>query len=443
MDMQAAATLAPMKDARPALPVSEHSLWDRAAQKRDEIANIIEAELGKQNLVGWVRRSKPGEYPLYVAVDSWLPLNETEISKTFDRSFLKLEISVDPYREHPLIYRAELVRHGRKLTGQSHVFSADEVAELGRYVVNGGSKPRFFRPRTPWLGRFVMAFIPFVPDPNENKLLRDARPTHFTPAALLGWCGAIVATMAGFAFFGSLEQYSEEPRLAGWFLLLGIACMVAAAVIAHRRPKCEAVPKQCKRTPRREYRVDAWHVSVPGAGRDFSEFRERLYNAVMLKDASSTVERELHQNFTPRGIDERERLVLTRGQATLHLHVYPFSEDAFVGWESFLNWCKWAEGDVVSTTVQDGREIAYKSLQVGVHVPSDFDLIEADVLAETTHRAIVDEIKAFLKEREIEADLDFKIIRGDRGRALTEGKDEKAPANGGAPGTSSFGRRYE
>jgi len=92
MDMQAAATLAPMKDARPALPVSEHSLWDRAAQKRDEIANIIEAELGKQNLVGWVRRSKPGEYPLYVAVDSWLPLNETEISKTFDRSFLNLDL---------------------------------------------------------------------------------------------------------------------------------------------------------------------------------------------------------------------------------------------------------------------------------------------------------------------------------------------------------------
>src|SRR5690606_31142932 len=103
----------------------------------------------------------------------------------------------------------------------------------------------------------------------------------------------------------------------------------------------------------------------------------------------------------------------------------PFSEDAFVGWESFLNWCKWAEGDVVSKTVQDGREVTYKSLQVGVHIPSDFDLIEADVLAETTHRAIVDEIKDFLKEQEIEADLDFKIIRGDRGRALTEGKDEK------------------
>jgi hypothetical protein len=62
---------------------------------------------------------------------------------------------------------------------------------------------------------------------------------------------------------------------------------------------------------------------------------------------------------------------------------------------------------------------------VGVHLPTDFDLIEADVLAETTHRILVDEIKTFLKEREIEADLDFKIIRGDRSNALKEGKEDK------------------
>ena len=50
--------------------------------------------------------------------------------------------------------------------------------------------------------------------------------------------------------------------------------------------------------------------------------------------------------------------------------------------------------------------------------------MELGALAETTHRNIVREIKAFLKEKEIEADLDFQIIRGDRNRALTEGNEQ-------------------
>jgi len=32
-------------------------------------------------------------------------------------------------------------------------------------------------------------------------------------------------------------------------------------------------------------------------------------------------------------------------------------------------------------------------------VPTDFDIIEADVLTETTHRIIIEEIKLFLKKR--------------------------------------------
>ena len=63
----------------------------------------------------------------------------------------------------------------------------------------------------------------------------------------------------------------------------------------------------------------------------------------------------------------------------------------------------------------------------GVHVPSEFDLMELNALTELTHRALVQEIKSFLKEKEIEADLDFKIIRGDRDRALKEGRKETKP----------------
>ena len=441
MDMQVAAVVQNAKDARPTLPVSTDSLWDKAAAQRERIARLIDAELKNLNVIGWIRKSKPGEYPLYVAVDSWMPISETQISTTFDRTFLKFEILVDPYREHPLIYKAEAKRHGYEYSGQHHELVETEVAELARYLVKGGSKPTFFRPRVPLVLRIIGAFIPFVGNAPKNKLIKEARPTHFTAASVLGWTGAIAVLVFGLTLWVVADAPGDESNFSGFGLFLGFCALGAAWLITTRREKCVAVPKQSLRTPRREFRVDSWHVSVPGAGEQFQAFRDRLYKAVMTRDPSISAELELHQDFTPRGVEERERLVFTRGQATLHIHIYPFSGHAFVGWESYLNWYRWAEGDAVSTTVRDGRKVTYHSLQVGVHVPTDFDLIEADVLAETTHRVLVDEIKGFMKEREIEADLDFKIIRGDRARALQEGKEEKQ--NTTASGGGLYRRRYE
>ena len=205
--------------------------------------------------------------------------------------------------------------------------------------------------------------------------------------------------------------------------LLAAGSCIAATVIARRRPVLQAIPKQSMRTPRREYLIDSWHVSVPGAGRGFDDFKKRIYGAATPGDSVIEAAVETHQHLTPRSFEERERLVFSKGQATLHVYVYPFGEDAFVGWDSHLNWAKWAEGSIVSSTIIDKRTVEFKSLDVGVHVPTEFDLVESNALAETTHRRIVQEIKAFLKEREIEVDLDFKIIRGDRSKALEEGKD--------------------
>src|SRR5262249_42907190 len=85
-------------DARPILPVSKNSLWNKAAEHRDEIASRIEARLEKLHLKGWVRKSQPGEYPLYIAVDVWRPVDESSLTGTFERSSLKITIEVEPYR---------------------------------------------------------------------------------------------------------------------------------------------------------------------------------------------------------------------------------------------------------------------------------------------------------------------------------------------------------
>lgn len=411
-----------MTDAKPVLPISDNSLWDRAERYCDDISSIIDEEFKAQNITAWIRRSQPGEYPVYVVVDAWIQREESALAVTFDKSSLKVTISVDPYREHPLLYKVELNRYGRSLSNERWTLSHSEVRELARYQIQGGEKPSFMRPEVPAIERFIGTFIPFIGKAPQNKLILEARPNYRTLPVALTACGIIAAFALWIAFS---DPYEDNTSLFVRCLLVAAGFVLVGTYISHRRPVAEAIPKQSIRAPRREFRIDSWHVSVPCAGTQFESFRDRLYTSVSTNNPDILINRELHQNQTPRGFEERERLVLCKGQATLHIHIYPFSDDAFVGWESYLNWNRWEESTVVSSTVRNGRTVRYRSLSVGVHLPTDFDLIEADVLAETTHRVLVEEIKTFLREKKIEADLDFKIIRGDRSNALKEGKSEK------------------
>ena len=100
-------------DARPKLPVSANSLWEKATIERDRIAEILDNTVRALGLLVWVRKSKPGEYPLYVLIDNWKPVEATADFQTTERSSLKIIIEVNPYKESPLQYTASLRRFGK------------------------------------------------------------------------------------------------------------------------------------------------------------------------------------------------------------------------------------------------------------------------------------------------------------------------------------------
>ncbi|HRO57743.1 MAG TPA: toll/interleukin-1 receptor domain-containing protein [Burkholderiaceae bacterium] len=169
-------------DARPALPVSSgsRSLWDRAAEIRDQTAEAIENHFERRGIRAWVRKSKPGEYPPFVAVDSWLPVGETDVAKIVDKSGLTITISVEPYRESPILFKAELRRHAKHFSAEYWRMPAEELQEMVGYLLDGGKRPRFFSERVPLLLRIIGAFIPFVGSDEKNKLIRSARPRFWT-----------------------------------------------------------------------------------------------------------------------------------------------------------------------------------------------------------------------------------------------------------------------
>ena len=207
--------------------------------------------------------------------------------------------------------------------------------------------------------------------------------------------------------------------------LIGIVLLIASLVMVFRRSRRYSVVNRPPTAPRQLFLVDSWHTSVPDVAESFDQLNARLERAMSFIDPSISMSREIHQYETPYGLEERERLTFTKGQAVVHVHIYPFASDAFVGWDGFLNWAKWSETTPVSRTVKGNNVVEHRSLTTAFHVPSEFDLVEFNALSELIHRRIVLELKAYLKEKEIEADLDFAIIRGDRGRALSEGNSSE------------------
>jgi hypothetical protein len=415
-----------LKDARPVLPVSDGSLWNKAGERRDEIAFWIEKKLATLGLQAWVPKSQPGEYPLFVAVDIWRNVAETSVTSTFDRSNLVITIHVEPFRQRPIIYTAELSRRKKKYSSTYWNLPHDQLDEMVSYLVQGGRKPTYFKSRIPFLWSILKEY--------ENELVPEAKPKVLTGPTVAGLVG-LLAALGGFFLplgLSDSSDYSDDNMhaIAIGVGIIGLAILGFAIWLGYRRPIYQAVAKQPMRTPRREYVVDSWQVSVPEAGREFEDFKGRIVEALQKMDPGLEFSKEKYQSLTPRGFEERERLVITKGQGDVHVHVQPFGRDAFVGWDSYLNWARWSETAPVSTVVREGNRIEYKSVNAGTHVPSKFDLMELSALAETTHRNIVREIKGFLKEKEIEADLDFQIIRGDRNRALTEGNEQGKNENG-------------
>lgn len=412
----------PLVDARPKFPASENSLWDKAREERDRIADLLDATIRNLGLLVWVRKSKPGEYPLYVLVDNWKPVEDTGDFQTTERNSLKIIIEVVPYKESPLSYTVTLKRFSKSWTASFWQLSNDDITEMAAYLVKGGSKPRFFKSKIDPIVAFVAAFVPpilyfLIP---RNRTIKRARNTWFTIPKILGWGGSIAAIYFFVTANDLSQQYYTRDQVGYYQILAFVSAAFAALGIywGYIRPTRYATPSQSFRTPRKEFLVDSWHVCVPDAGIDFADFEKRMLGAISALDSSIEINKEMHQKLSPRGFEERERHVLTKGQANTHVHIYPFGRNAFVGWDGYLNFAKWQETTPVSVHVDRKAKIEYRSLVAGVHIPSEFDLMELNVLTELVHRGLVREIKMFLKEKEIEADLDFQVIRGDRARAL-------------------------
>ncbi len=424
-------------DARPIRPFSASTLWDAAVARRDAFADRVRQALAGAGVDALIFVSEDGVYPPWLRLEAWTPVGGGD---AINRADLTITVDVRAYRRTPIVATAQLTRGDRKFEASEWPdFTVEDAEDWSRCALALEGKPRRYRPFRDVLRRLIASLAPFLSKPHANPIdraYRQGRISNFAVSA--AWIGLAASALAAVSAFSQLLT-SDENGSPG----MGIVAFAAAAValglglwLRRRAPPDKhavAVVEQPLAGPRSTALVDSWHAVIGGLGADYDAVRARLIERLRADEAGVVCREETYGHRVPNGFELRNRFVLAKHQAYVYVHIYRFGDDMFVGWQAFLNWAQWGETAAVSKKVAHGRQVEFRELRRALYVPSHIDIVELNSLSERVHRKLERELKAILKEKAIDQEIDFRVIRGDRESALDKSKHdgEKPKRRGG------------
>ena len=423
-----------MRDYSPFHRVSHDTAWDRAFEMRDAYYSAISEALAAQDIKALVTKSENGRYPPHIAVEGWRPAAGDGAGRQADprvRGSLAVVFEALPYHEHPVATTIVATRAQKSITvSRRPDLTKRDIVEWALYVLGEGGKPSSYRPVADVFANMGRALLPFVRPLHDNRIERDFRNLlPFSIPVLVGMAGLALGVIG----FVNLQDayWDEEVTQALLTMAGGGALLLVALVLWWRQRVAISVIVRPVISPRSLLMLDSWHAVVPDLGKAIYQLQRQIaMNLSNRETAGIAVEVERYGFRTPNGFDERDRIVVSKGQGVAHIHVYRFGEDLFVGWDSYLNWARWQETTAISVRRKGLGRTEYRGLQSGLYVPNQFDLIDLNSLAELVHRIVTDAVKASMEEHKIDQEVDFTIIRGDRDSVLDRDKFNKTQASG-------------
>lgn len=425
-----AATQDTTADYRPFHRTSQSTVWSSAFQRRDACYDAILREFEARQLKALLVKSENGQYPPFVRLEAWKPLSGGTSSETDSRirSDMELQFKAMPYHEHPVVTTARAKVANRAIAVADRPrFSVSDAVDWALYTVGAQGKPRNYRPVSDFFSNAFLSLIPFVRTLHSNRIERRFRNSfRISLPMVLGLIGVLLGA-TGFTMIKSAGYYDDEQISIGILLLVLAALpLIVALIVRGRRKMAVSVSERPTIPPRYLLMLDSWHAVIPDLGPAAGDLKKKILRKLSGLDAAGiTSEIERYGFRTPNGFDERDRIVVSKGQGVAHIHVYNFGKDLFVGWDSYANWAQWQETPAISKRHIKGSLTEYRGLQAGVYVPNQFDLIDLNSLTELVHRDITRIVKAAMEEHKIDQEIDFSIIRGDREAALDREKYDR------------------
>jgi hypothetical protein len=404
---------AAITDARPLHKLSGATAWSRAEQLRDSFHDVLEATERAESVSVSLVRSPAGTYPPSVEMEAWLPGKDEREGSL--RSVLTIWVEAAPHRRSACVVSVRLERAGRAIAiSQRPTFTLDDAREWMLHALDRGAKPGSYTPVEDAIANVFRAFVPFLQPVHANPIIRTF-PENIP--------------FSGFMAIGACLLAAAMATFDGESLIFPISLLLLAAVVgavALRRPVRIAVADRPRTPPRRLSLVDSWHTVVPDLGPQVLDLGRRIDQGLQpLETSGVEVERETYAFRGPNGIEQRERLVVSKGQAIAHVHAYRFGSDVFIGWESYLNWAKWTETTPVWKNATMTGITEYRGLASGFYLPNQFDLIDLNSLTEVVHQRVTAIVKRMMEEHRIDREIDFSILRGDRDLALDKDRFDR------------------
>lgn len=226
-------------------------------------------------------------------------------------------------------------------------------------------------------------------------------------------------------------------------VLLALAGVVGLVVSA-RAPRLVRSAGKPLAEPRFPFYLDAWQTVIFGAGADAEHIRGRLtalFAAARQQQFACGVERIWRWGLD--GKIEREQIVLRYGRGIVFAQIYSYGSDLYVGWDAQLNVGTWKEKPIASGIDREtGERVRVMTVEQAVQPTTEYDLVDLNCLLEWTHAQVTQVLKQYLRERQIDQEIDFAIIRGDRQRASRVDEKRAGPGEKRTTGPDERSQRF-
>ena len=214
-----------------------------------------------------------------------------------------------------------------------------------------------------------------------------------------------------------------EESAAGMTGMLGGVVFLAGGlgmVASRRAPRLVRSSGKPTAEPRILHYLDSWQTVVFGAGDAEQVIRERIVARLTSAGERFHCGIERIWDWGLDGKTEREQIVLRLGRALVFTQIHRYGDDLYVGWDAQMNLGTWREKPLGSGIDREtGQRIRLQTVEQSLQRTNEYDLIDLNCLAEWTHAQVSHVLKQYLKEQEIDQEIDFSIIRGER-KPLTE-----------------------
>lgn len=373
-----------------------------ARRQCKHIAGALEKALGERNT----------KFRIYVDADAvsvpWLRVDC--VIRDERGSFLTnlvMDFKPQPFGMIPVLVDFEIDQLGRRRRITSaYEFGSEQIALMAACL--GGASPPFR-----WTGARARE-MPWQLTREQQRIALFEAPLMTSARAAL----KMIGLFAGLAL--ALLAFGAAPAIT---IQVGLGAYLAYRHF-HVPPPNYRIVAACPPHPPRDLRgLDSWQTVV----RDLGEQRDVVLDRfeAMLADRFSDASEPIsirRENIWYSGAEdkvERQQLALTLRRAIVFVRIDRYGRDLFVGWDAHVNLLSWKDRALQKGYQDgDGLKVELVGIETQYHQINEYDITDANFLLEATHTHLSSLVKDVLREREIDQEVDFSIVRESRQKLI-------------------------